>query len=77
MLHELSIKILPGEYVAFVGQSGSGKSTIVKLIERFYEIQSGTLSFDGIDSKAMNIRNIRDQIGFVSQEAILFSGSIE
>lgn len=49
----------------------------MKLIERFYEIQSGTLSFDGIDSKNMKIKNIREQIGFVSQEAILFSGSIE
>ena len=76
ILKNLSLRILPGEYVAFVGQSGSGKSTIVKLIERFYEIQSGEITYDGINSKEMNIKNIREQIGFVSQEAVLFSGTI-
>lgn len=77
VLKNLNLHIKKGEYVAFVGQSGSGKSTIVKLIERFYEAQIGDIYFDDTNAKDINIKSIREQIGFVGQDAILFSGTIE
>jgi ABC-type multidrug transport system fused ATPase/permease subunit len=63
----LSFQIKKGEYVAFVGQSGSGKSTITKLIERFYQIQSGDIFFGKENSSGLNIKHLRGQIGVVSQ----------
>ena len=60
-----------------MGQSGSGKSTIVKQIERFYQPQLGSIYFDDTNCKDINIRSIREQIGFVGQDPILFSGTIE
>ena len=63
--------------MAFVGQSGSGKSTITKLIEHFYRIQDGRILFGEKDSKDLNIKFLRQQIGLVNQEATIFSGTIE
>ncbi len=64
---DLTFRIKPGEYVAFVGQSGSGKSTITKLIEHFYRIQSGDIYFGNDNSNELNIKYLRKQIGLVSQ----------
>jgi ABC-type multidrug transport system fused ATPase/permease subunit len=63
----LNFKIKSGEYVAFVGQSGSGKSTIIKLIEQFYKISGGNIIFDETNSNNINIRELRKQIGMVNQ----------
>lgn len=63
----LNFKIKSGEYVAFVGQSGSGKSTIIKLIEQFYKISGGNIIFDQTNSNSINIRELRKQIGMVNQ----------
>lgn len=65
-----------GEVVAFVGLSGSGKSTIVNLLLRFYENTSGSILLDDVDIKALNVRWLRSSIGYVGQEPVLFSGSI-
>lgn len=62
--------------MAVVGQSGCGKSTIIQLIERFYDVDSGVVKIDGIDVKEFNLTWLRQQLGLVSQEPILFTGSI-
>ncbi|XWS34691.1 hypothetical protein CRYUN_Cryun21dG0059200 [Craigia yunnanensis] len=72
----LSLKIEAGKTMALVGQSGSGKSTIIGLIERFYDPQSGSISIDEYDIKSYNLRNLRSHIALVSQEPTLFAGTI-
>lgn len=72
-----SLDIQSGETVALVGKSGSGKSTIVNLLMRFYDPQDGSVTLDGQNIKELNIKWLRSQIGYVSQEPVLFSGSIE
>ncbi|GJX55407.1 ABC transporter B family member 15-like protein [Tanacetum coccineum] len=72
----LSLKIEAGKTVALVGQSGSGKSTVIGLIERFYDPMNGCVIIDGHDLKHYNLRNLRSHIALVSQEPTLFAGSI-
>ena len=67
----------PGETVAFIGPTGSGKSTIVNLIPRFYDVTEGTIKIDGIDIREVTQHDLRDKIGFVPQKTTLFSGTIE
>ncbi len=76
VLRHLSLRIEPGEMVALVGPSGAGKSTIVSLIPRFYDVQAGRVLIDGYDVRQVQIRSLREQIGIVPQETLLFSGSI-
>ncbi|KAJ7550909.1 hypothetical protein O6H91_07G124500 [Diphasiastrum complanatum] len=76
VLRDFSLAIPSGTSVALIGESGSGKSTIVSLVERFYDPQSGNVVLDTIDIKAMQVRWLRQQIGLVSQEPALFGGSI-
>ncbi|KXS09939.1 multidrug resistance protein 3 [Gonapodya prolifera JEL478] len=76
VLAGFSMTVEPGKTVALVGASGSGKSTIVKLVERFYDPEEGNVLLDGVDLKDLNVRWLRRQIGIVSQEPILFDGSI-
>jgi ATP-binding cassette subfamily B (MDR/TAP) protein 1 len=73
---DYDLKIAPGESVALVGVSGCGKSTIINLLLRFYDPQSGVVSLDGHDIKKLNIRWLRNQIGYVGQEPVLFSGTV-
>ena len=73
----LSLKVKAGQTVALVGPSGSGKSTTVSLIERFYDPISGSILLDGHDLKDLNVRWLREQIGLVSQEPVLFARSIK
>ncbi|XP_050207914.1 ABC transporter B family member 15-like [Mercurialis annua] len=73
---DLSLKIESGKITALVGQSGSGKSTVIGLIERFYDPQSGSIMIDGYDIKSYNLRKLRSHIALVSQEPTLFAGSI-
>ena len=76
IFNNLSIKIHSGEQVTLVGPSGSGKTTFCDLIPRFYDVSSGEVLIDGINVKNMKLENLRRNIGFVSQDTILFSGSI-
>ena len=72
----LSLKISAGTSVALVGQSGSGKSTVIGLIERFYDLLKGSVSIDERDIKDYNLRALRSHIALVSQEPTLFAGTI-
>ena len=71
-----SLTIPAGQTVALCGPSGSGKSTIIGLIERFYDPQSGTVKLDGVDLKTLNVKWLRSQLGLVSQEPVLFMGTV-
>ena len=62
--------------VALVGESGSGKSTIIALLERFYDPDSGGISLDGVEIKSLKVRWLRDQMGLVGQEPVLFNDTI-
>jgi len=77
VLHEINLDAKPGEVVALVGPSGSGKSTIASLIPRFYDASEGRISIDGRDVRDLRLRPLRERIGVVLQETILFSGTIE
>lgn len=70
------MSIPSGKNVALVGQSGSGKSTVIALLERFYDPDFGTISLDGVEIKNLNISWLRDQMGLVSQEPVLFNDTI-
>nr|WP_298001533.1 ABC transporter ATP-binding protein [uncultured Flavobacterium sp.] len=76
-LNNISLTIKQGETVAFLGKTGSGKSTILQLISRLYDASSGTILIDNIDIKDWNVENLRDQIAVVPQDAFLFSDSIK
>jgi subfamily B ATP-binding cassette protein MsbA len=76
ILHSLNLDIVPGEVLALVGPSGAGKSTIVNLIPRFYDVQAGRVLVDGHDVREVQLRSLREQIGIVPQETLLFSGSV-
>lgn len=75
-LRDVSITVKKGEKVALVGPSGSGKTTIVNLIPRFYEVGSGAIIIDGIDTRKMNLPDLRSAIALVPQEVTLFAGTI-
>ncbi|KAI7832818.1 putative ABC transporter protein [Gamsiella multidivaricata] len=77
ILKKMSVEVKPSQTIALVGQSGSGKSTIVGLIERFYDPVSGSVTLDGIEIRDYNITFLRDSIGVVSQEPVLFNASIK
>ena len=76
VLKGLSITFRAGKTAALVGASGSGKSTIISLVERFYDPISGAVKFDGTDIKELNVKWLRSQIGLVSQEPTLFATTI-
>jgi ATP-binding cassette subfamily B (MDR/TAP) protein 1 len=76
ILRGLSLSVPAGKTIALVGSSGSGKSTVVSLIERFYEPNAGTILLDGHDLRDLNLRWLRRQIGLVSQEPALFATTI-
>ncbi|ONK58371.1 uncharacterized protein A4U43_C09F11560 [Asparagus officinalis] len=76
VLNGLSLKIEAGKTIALVGRSGSGKSTIIGLIERFHDVSRGTVKIDGVDIRNYNLKTLRSHIALVSQEPTLFSGSI-
>ncbi|KAB8330120.1 ABC transporter ATP-binding protein [Scytonema tolypothrichoides VB-61278] len=72
----LSLHVPAGKTIAIVGSTGSGKSTLVKLLLRLYEVQSGTIALDGIDIQQLNLQDLRRCIGLVSQDVFLFHGSV-
>lgn len=75
-LHAIDLEIRAGETVAFVGSSGAGKTTLCSLLPRFYEVDSGAITVDGIDIRDMTLASLRSQIGVVQQDVFLFGGSI-
>jgi ATP-binding cassette subfamily B protein len=77
ILHDISFTALPGQTTAFLGTTGSGKSTIVSLIPRFYEATEGGVYIDGVDIREVAQHDLRDKIGYVPQKSSLFSGTIE
>ena len=77
VLDNISFEIKKGEMVALVGQSGSGKSTVVDLLLRFYDVDSGRITIDGVDIREFDYKQLRRMIGVVSQEVILFNDTIE
>ena len=76
VIKNLSLHIPAGKTIAIVGSTGSGKSTLVKLLLRLYEIQSGTITLDGIELRDLNFRDLRSCIGLVSQDVFLFHGTV-
>ncbi|HET6444441.1 MAG TPA: ABC transporter ATP-binding protein [candidate division Zixibacteria bacterium] len=77
ILHDISFAAKPGETTAFIGSTGSGKSTVVNLIPRFYDVTEGEILLDGVDIREVTQHDLRDKIGYVPQQGILFSGTIE
>ncbi|SDD31515.1 ATP-binding cassette, subfamily B, MsbA [Terribacillus halophilus] len=77
VLKDISLDVKQGETIAFVGMSGGGKSTIVSLIPRFYDVTGGRITIDGTDIRDVQSRSLRDKIGMVLQDNILFSESVE
>jgi ATP-binding cassette, subfamily B, bacterial len=75
-LHDINVAVKPGQCVALVGPTGAGKSTLVSLLSRFYEATGGEILLDGRDVAQMSLRELREQIGVVSQETFLFNGTI-
>ncbi|WP_037353184.1 lipid A export permease/ATP-binding protein MsbA [Selenomonas sp. FC4001] len=75
-LEDVSLDVKPGQMIAFVGPSGAGKSTIANLIPRFYEINGGSISIDGYDIRDVKLDSLREQIGIVPQETMLFSTTV-
>jgi ATP-binding cassette subfamily B protein len=76
VVHDINLRIRAGETVAFVGQTGAGKSTLAKLITRFYDPTSGRVLIDGHDLRAVTLDSLRRQLGVVPQEPFLFAGSL-
>jgi ATP-binding cassette subfamily B multidrug efflux pump len=76
VLHEVSFEVRPGEMVAIVGATGAGKSTLVNLIERFYDPGQGRVLLDGIDLRRWLKKDLRSQIGLVMQDVFIFSGTV-
>ncbi len=76
VLHNISFKAKPGETIAFIGSTGSGKSSLVQLIPRFYDVTLGKILVDGVDVRDFNVKALRHKIGFIPQKALLFTGTI-
>ncbi|MCK5179034.1 MAG: ATP-binding cassette domain-containing protein, partial [Candidatus Omnitrophica bacterium] len=77
VLKDINLEVKKGEIVAIVGPTGTGKTTLVNLIPRFYDPTGGTIKMDGIDLKDVTFRSLRDQIGIVTQESILFNDTVK
>ena len=76
VLHDISFTAKSGQTVAFIGATGSGKSSLVNLIPRFYDVTAGNILVDSINVRDYDMHSLRDKIGYVSQKAVLFSGSV-
>lgn len=76
VLNDISFDVKPGEMIAFVGPSGAGKSTIASLLPRFYDVTSGDILIDGQDIRKVTLNSLREQVGIVPQETVLFNGTV-
>ena len=77
VLHNISFTARPGETTAFIGPTGSGKSTLINLVPRFYDVTEGSITLDGIDIRQLAQHELRENIGYVPQKGLLFSGDID
>lgn len=77
VITDISFKAEKGETVAIIGSTGSGKSTLINLIPRFYDVTEGSVKVDGVDVREMTQKDVRDRIGYVPQKGVLFSGTID
>ncbi len=77
VLHDISFDAAPGETVAFIGSTGSGKSTLINLIPRFFDVSSGSIRFGNTDIREVTQKELRNRIGYVPQKGVLFSGTVE
>ncbi|MBN2074027.1 MAG: ABC transporter ATP-binding protein [Dehalococcoidales bacterium] len=77
VLKHITFTAMPGQTTAFIGSTGSGKSTLINLIPRFYDVTGGEISVDGVDVRKASQHDLRDRIGYVPQKAVLFSGTVE
>lgn len=76
VLDDVEFSVEPGEYVGIVGPTGAGKTTLIKLLMRFYDVDNGAIRIDGHDIRDVTVQSLRDSIGYVSQDPFLFDGSI-
>ena len=76
MLSDVSFTVRKGETIAFIGSTGSGKSTLVSLVPRFYDVSSGSIRINGTDVRQLDLQQLRSVIGYVAQKAVLFRGTI-
>lgn len=76
ILHGININVDKGQMVALVGPTGSGKTTVMNLMNRFYDVNEGAVKFDGIDVRDMSLQELRDHVGIVLQESVIFTGTI-
>ena len=76
VLSHVSFEVKPGEMIAFVGPSGAGKSTVASLLPRFYDATNGSITIDGQDIRKVKLDSLREQVGIVPQETVLFNGSV-
>lgn len=77
VLNDLSFDVIPGETIALVGPTGAGKTTIVNLISRFYELQEGNIYLDGYDISTISLESLRSQMGVMTQDSYIFTGTIK
>lgn len=76
ILHGIDVSVQKGQMVALVGPTGSGKTTVMNLLNRFYDVDSGSVEFDGVDVRDMDLKSLRDHVGIVLQESVIFSGTV-
>ena len=76
VLHDITFTAKPGETTAIIGSTGSGKSTLVNLIPRFYDVSEGSITLDGVDIREVTQHELREKLGYVPQKGLLFSGDI-
>lgn len=76
VLSHVSFDVEPGKMIAFVGPSGAGKSTVASLLPRFYDVSDGSITIDGSDIRSVTLNSLREQVGIVPQETVLFNGSV-
>ena len=76
MLRDITLHVKPGDFIGLVGKSGTGKSTLINLVMRMYDVDEGSIKIDGVDIRDISQRSLRSQIGVVLQETFLFNGTI-
>lgn len=76
LINDMNIEVLPGQTVAIVGPTGAGKTTMINLSMRFYELNGGKIKIDGLDTRNMSRNDLRQNFGLVLQDTLLFNGTI-